>query len=132
MRGSHAAVLRRKAVEQRVELRLLGRLRLRLCDAELGAVDATADELAFFERERVVAKDMEATAIASVARDWSIPFLAVKTVTDLVDHPEPSHEQFLRNLSSSCEHLTDLLSELIHFIGQGTSLSELRGETADQ
>ena len=78
---------------------------------------------------------MEATAIASVTRDWGVPFLAIKTVTDLVDHPEPSHEQFLRNLASSSAHLTDLLSELIEFLGEGVSLSRLReadtGNSAD-
>ena len=91
------------------------------------SLDATPQELEFFEQEQVVAKDMEATAIASVTRDWGVPFLAIKTVTDLVDHPEPSHEQFLRNLASSSAHLTDLLSELIGFLGQGVSLTRLRG-----
>ena len=95
------------------------------------SLDATPDEQAFFEREQVVAKDMEAAAIASVARDWGVPFLALKTVTDLVDHPEPSHEQFLRNLSSSCRHLTDLLDELVRFIGHGTSMRELQGERSE-
>ena len=57
------------------------------------SIDATDAELAFFEREQVVAKDMEATAIANVARDRGIPFLSIKAVTDLVDHPEPSHEK---------------------------------------
>ena len=99
------------------------------------SLDATPREMQFFEQEKVVAKDMEATAIASVARDWGTPFLAIKTVTDLVDHPEPSHEQFLRNLASSSAHLTDLLSELIGFLGEGVSLSRLReadtGNSAD-
>ena len=99
------------------------------------SLDATAQELQFFEQEGVLAKDMEAAAIASVARDWGIPFLAIKTVTDLVDHPEPSQEQFLRNLASSCGHLTDLLSELIGFLSEGVSLTRLRGvntrESAD-
>ncbi|MEE2681126.1 MAG: hypothetical protein VX641_02015 [Planctomycetota bacterium] len=91
------------------------------------SLDATPGELAFFEREEVVAKDMEAAAIASVTADWGVPFLAVKTVTDLVDHPEPSHDQFLRNLSSSAEQLTDLLDELIRFMGRGIPLQALQG-----
>ena len=95
------------------------------------SLDATAEELAFFEREEVVAKDMEAAAIAGVARDWGVPFLALKTVTDLVDHPEPSHEQFLRNLSTSAEHLTDLLDASTRLIGQGTTIDELCGEAPE-
>ena len=92
------------------------------------SLDATPAELDFFEREGVVAKDMEAAAIATVTADWGVPFLAMKTVTDLVDHPEPSHEQFLRNLSSSSERLTDLLDELIRFIGSGTSVEALQAD----
>ena len=95
------------------------------------SIDATTEELAFFEREQVVAKDMEATALAVATRDWGVPFLAIKTVTDLVDHPEPSHEQFLRNLASSARHLTDLLSALIDFLGEGVSLSRLSREQPD-
>jgi nucleoside phosphorylase len=89
------------------------------------SIEATEEELAFFEREGVVAKDMEATAIASVARDRGIPFMAIKAVTDLVDHPEPSHEAFLRNLKRTSEGLTDLLERLLRHIGDGITLSEL-------
>jgi nucleoside phosphorylase len=89
------------------------------------SIEATEEERAFFEREHVVAKDMEATAIAAVARDRDVPFLAIKAVTDLVDHPEPSHEAFLRNLASTSRTLSDLLERLLRHIGDGVTLSEL-------
>ncbi|MEE2973428.1 MAG: hypothetical protein VX672_09895 [Planctomycetota bacterium] len=59
----------------------------------------TEVELAFFESEGVHAKDMEAAAIARLAADIDLPFLAVKAVTDLVDDPEPGHDVFERNLA---------------------------------
>ncbi len=62
------------------------------------SLDATDGERAFFDRERVAAKDMEACAIAQVCAQCEVPFVAVKAVTDLVDHPEPVQEAFLRNL----------------------------------
>jgi 5'-methylthioadenosine nucleosidase len=54
------------------------------------SLDATPDELMFFARHHVVAKDMEACAIAQVCGQCGVPFIAVKAVTDLVDHPEPT------------------------------------------
>ena len=85
----------------------------------------TEHELEFCERERVVAKDMEATAIAAVAMDLRTPFMAIKTVTDLVDHPEPSHQQFLRNLESSCGLLTDRVEALVRYVGRGVTHEHL-------
>ena len=89
------------------------------------SLDATEQELDFFEREGVVAKDMEATAIAAVAMDLRTPFMAIKTVTDLVDHPEPSHQQFLRNLESSCAVLNDRVEALVRYVGGGVTLGHL-------
>jgi nucleoside phosphorylase len=62
------------------------------------SLDWTPAELDFMTRERVTAKDMEATAIAQVCAQCEVPFIAVKGVTDLVDDPEPVQEAFLRNL----------------------------------
>lgn len=61
--------------------------------------------MALFARERVTCKDMEAAAIVRVARDHSIPFIALKVVTDLVDDHEPVESAFARNLSSALERL---------------------------
>jgi len=63
------------------------------------SLDVTASELALFARESVTCKDMEAAAIVRVAHDLDTPFVAVKVVTDLVDHPEPVATAFVRNLA---------------------------------
>ncbi len=91
------------------------------------SLTARPDEVEFFDREAVIAKDMEATAIGVVARDLGLPFLALKAVTDLVDHPEPSHEAFLRNLASTTARLTDHLEALLRFIEEGRSIQDLAG-----
>ena len=89
------------------------------------SLDATESERPFFEKERVVAKDMEATAIARVAQDLQTPLLTMKAVTDLVDHPEPAQDAFLRNLRSTTMHLTDHMEQLVQWIGEGITHTEL-------
>jgi len=69
------------------------------------SLDATADELAFFARERTLAKDMELAALAVVCREAGVPLAALKGVTDLVDHHEPTHEAFLRNLARTSDRI---------------------------
>jgi nucleoside phosphorylase len=62
------------------------------------SLDATADELAAFARSGALAKEMELAALAVVCRLHDTPLVALKGVTDLVDHHEPTHAAFLRNL----------------------------------
>ena len=40
-------------------------------------------------------KEMEAAAVAWVCGLTGTPFVGIKTITDLVDHPTPTAEQFL-------------------------------------
>jgi nucleoside phosphorylase len=80
------------------------------------SLDATEAELAFFERERVAAKDMEACAIAQVCAQCGVPFLAVKAVTDLVDRPEPVQDAFLRNLRSVCALLGERMEAGVRWL----------------
>ncbi len=76
----------------------------------------TAEERVFFERERVTCKEMEAASLAGLSRDLGIRFLAVKAVTDLVDHPEPEESAFARNLSRVSQILEDRLIQLLEWI----------------
>jgi nucleoside phosphorylase len=41
---------------------------------------------------------MELAALAVVCRLQQVPLVAIKGITDLVDHHEPTHDAFLRNL----------------------------------
>jgi nucleoside phosphorylase len=83
-------------------------------------------ELAFFEQERVCAKDMEACSIAQVCAQCGVPFVAVKAVTDLVDHPEPVQDAFLRNLRTVTALLGERLDAGLRWLGaHPRRLSEL-------
>jgi 5'-methylthioadenosine nucleosidase len=78
------------------------------------SLDAMPDELALFDLEGVVAKDMEGAAIARVCRDLRTPLVAVKAVTDMVDHHADTAAQFVRNL----DHATDCLgAALVRLLG---------------
>ena len=81
------------------------------------SLDTAPGELEFMARERVCAKDMEATAIAQVCAQCAVPFVAVKAVTDLVDHPEPVQEAFLRNLRMVSALLGERMEAGIRWLG---------------
>jgi 5'-methylthioadenosine nucleosidase len=83
------------------------------------SLDATADEMALFEREGVVAKDMEGAAIARVCRDLRTPLVAVKAVTDMVDHKADTAAQFVRNLSQATACLSAALERLLGSLAPG-------------
>ena len=95
---------------------------LEVLDAEPGVVSTgdsftpCAEELEFFEHEGVHAKEMEAAGIARLASDHGLPFLAVKAVTDLIDHPEPEQEAFLRNLERVSGSLEKRLVRLVEWL----------------
>lgn len=87
---------------------IAARLHARIGLASTGSsLDATSDELALFARERTLAKDMELAALAIVCRDEGIPLAAMKGITDLVDHHEPTQDAFLRNLARTCDRVAE-------------------------
>ncbi len=102
---------------------MLARLSAAL-DARAGLVstgaslDATADELALFARHGALAKEMELAALGVVCREHRRPLVALKGITDLVDHHEPTHEAFVRNLARTsarvAEAIGPLLDELVN------------------
>ena len=81
------------------------------------SLDFTRAEMDFMRRERVTAKDMEATAIAQVCAQCAVPFVALKGVTDLVDRPEPVQDAFLRNLRMVCALLGERTEAGIRWLG---------------
>jgi 5'-methylthioadenosine nucleosidase len=91
-------------------------------DARVGLVstgaslDATAGELASFARHRALAKEMELAALSVVCREHGLPLVAVKGITDLVDHHEPTHAAFLRNLARTCHRIAEAVPALLESI----------------
>ena len=60
-------------------------------------------------------KDMEAAAIAWVAELLGMPMLAVKAITDLIDDPTDTAEQFVENLAHASQRLCQALVEVLEF-----------------
>lgn len=86
------------------------------------ALDAPAGDLQRMNATDTVAKDMEAAAVAWTCERLGVPFTALKVVTDLVDHPEETAEQFVRNL----EHATArLAAACVRLVGELNSLEGL-------
>ncbi len=69
-------------------------------------------------------KEMEAAAVAWVADLLGVPVLAVKAVTDLVDHPAGSAAQFTANLSMASARLADALVATLGWCA-GRSIADL-------
>jgi nucleoside phosphorylase len=80
------------------------------------SLDATPDELALFARSGALAKEMELAALAVACRLHGLPLVALKGVTDLVDHHEPTHEAFLRNLERTAARVAAATPALIETI----------------
>ncbi|KAJ1440585.1 nucleoside phosphorylase domain-containing protein, partial [Ochromonadaceae sp. CCMP2298] len=69
-------------------------------------------------------KDMEAAAIAYVCELASVPFFAVKVVTDIVDGDRTTQEEFFENLAAASASLQDKLPKVLDFV-VGKKLSDL-------
>ena len=52
-------------------------------------------------------------ALAVACREAQVPLAALKGVTDLVDHHEPTHEAFLRNLKTTSDRVAAAAGEFI-------------------
>ncbi len=72
------------------------------------------------DRENVVAKDMEAAAIAWVAKLHKVPMFAIKSITNLVDEENQSEKEFLKNFNFSVGRLSDKLIEIITYLDNKT------------
>ena len=66
-------------------------------------------------------KEMEAAAVAWVSALSRTPFVAVKTITDLVDHPTPTADQFLANLSTASTRLSEILPRAIRWCAESVN-----------
>lgn len=77
------------------------------------SLDESDDDRRAILASGAVAKDMEAASVAYVCEQMGVPFLAVKAVTDLVDHHTATAEQFTANLERAVERLVSVLVDLV-------------------
>jgi 5'-methylthioadenosine/S-adenosylhomocysteine nucleosidase len=63
-----------------------------------------------------VVKDMEAASVAYVCHQMSVPFVAVKAITDLVDDHTSTADQFNANLVMASRRLSDELLRVVDWV----------------
>lgn len=86
------------------------------------ALDFTDVCLKLMEQNEGSVKEMEAAAIAWVASWLKIPFLALKSVTDIVDGEHPTQEEFLRNLDAASRRIREKTIEVIQYLSANPHL----------
>jgi 5'-methylthioadenosine nucleosidase len=80
------------------------------------SLDNVEKDDALMKENDASVKDMEAAAIAWVAKMNQVPYLGVKVVTDLVDGGVSTQEEFLANLSSAAESLQNSLPKVLEYV----------------
>ena len=77
------------------------------------SLDENDDDRRMIEASGACVKDMEAAAVGYVCEQMSVPFMAVKAITDLVDHHTATAEQFTANLKMATTRLAEVLTEVV-------------------
>lgn len=85
------------------------------------SLDCTEMDLQLLRSEGAVVKEMEAASVAWVCQQLYTPFFALKSITDIVDGPHRSEDEFYRNLELASNCLQERLSTLLGFLA-GTEL----------
>ena len=89
-----------------------------------GSLDETAEDIALMAELDARAKEMEAASVAWVCEVLGVPFVALKTITDLADVPHPAADQFLANLHTASASLTEHLVRFVDRVA-GRAFDEL-------
>ncbi len=69
------------------------------------SLDMTREDMKIIESNQAIIKDMESAAIAWVCRSLSVPMIAIKAITDLIDKDTPTEKQFMKNLFKATKNL---------------------------
>lgn len=78
--------------------------------------DMTQTDRRIMDGYGAVAKEMEAAAMAQVAWMMGVPFTAIKAITDIVDIPSATEDQFTANFDTAVFAMTRKLVALIDFL----------------
>ncbi len=88
------------------------------------SLEKSDKDIEVIERFNAVAKEMEAAAIAWVCWLHQMPFMAIKSITNLLDEAEASESQFMNNLTFACEQLVEQVVRVVHYC-QNKTLAQL-------
>lgn len=79
------------------------------------SLDMLDRDLEIIQQNNADVKDMEAAAIAWVASLYGKPFIALKSITDLIDTDSPTEEQFVKNLKTATGNLGKAVVDVINY-----------------
>jgi 5'-methylthioadenosine/S-adenosylhomocysteine nucleosidase len=82
------------------------------------ALDLPEADLAMMAEYGGEVKEMEAAAIAWVCAMHNVPFIGLKSITDLVDGEHATEDAFLANLNLASERLTEELVDAIQWLAR--------------
>lgn len=85
------------------------------------SLDCSADDLRLIQENEATLKEMEAGPLGWVCEKLKVPLLPIKSVTDLVDHASPTHEQFLKNYGIAVHELTRVVTRAIEYLDRNQS-----------
>jgi 5'-methylthioadenosine nucleosidase len=88
------------------------------------SLDESAEDRRAIQRSGAAVKEMEAASVAWIAELLGVPMLAIKAITDLVDAPAATGEQFVANLRRAAQRLTDVLIDVFDFC-DGRTIADL-------
>ncbi len=80
------------------------------------SLDLQDKDLQIIEENEAIIKDMEAAAIAWVCRTLSVPMIAMKAITDLIDKGAPTETQFVQNFHLAVRNLHQKTLELLWYL----------------
>lgn len=92
------------------------------------SLDMQDKDFQIIEDNQAIIKDMEAAAIAWVCRMLSVPMVAIKAITDLIDKGAPTETQFMENLERATTNLHVKTIELLQLLQKmkGDELADKR------
>jgi nucleoside phosphorylase len=82
------------------------------------SLDFTERDLEMIKKNQGAVKEMEAAGIAWVASLLGVPLVALKSVTDFVDHHETAQDQFFKNLDLATQRLRDKVLGALRFMDE--------------
>ncbi|MEN9646558.1 MAG: hypothetical protein RL238_3227 [Actinomycetota bacterium] len=89
-----------------------------------GSLDETAEDIRLMAELDARSKEMEAASVAWVCETLGVPFVALKTITDLADVAHPTADQFEANLHTASARLTEHLVRFVDVVA-GRTLDDL-------
>ena len=98
------------------------KLKIGKCLSSSNAFDYTKEDQVVFKKYGVVCKDMECAAIAEMCKQFGTKLIALKGVTDLVQHHDEKH--FLENLKMTVGAVADVTQLVVKEI-MGKKISDI-------